>query len=55
MRGSVQGAEAAMLASNDTDLVNVNNQLVPASTPLANGDYVVCSAERLQINGSSQD
>ena len=44
-----------MLAASDTDLVNVNNQLVPASTSLVNGDYVVCSSERLKINTSTQD
>ena len=48
VRLRAQGAEAAGLASNDDALVNVNNCLVPARTPLADGDYVVCQAERTQ-------
>ena len=36
--------------SAEQDLVNVNNHLVPASTLLANGDYVVFSKQRLDIN-----
>lgn len=36
-------------------LVNVNNKLVPDSTPLRNGDYIVLSRHLININktGSS--
>ena len=53
---AVQGSEAALQAlasdSGGQDLINVNNQLVPASTLLSNGDYVVFSKQRLDTHCS---
>ena len=56
MMAGWQGSEAALQAlasdSGGQDLINVNNQLVPASTPLSNGDYVVFSKQRLDTHCS---
>ena len=52
MQGSEEVLQTLAAERVGEEMINVNNQLVPASTPLANGDYVVFSRQRLDINRS---
>ena len=47
--GDANNALAAASPRQRPLLVNVNNRLVPEETPLADGDYVVLSRDKVKI------